>query len=71
MEIQGPQYLYITLIFCKNLDCNALELLLVQVDKEKSTEFPFNSIYYLYNYYMVCVLLFHIYYVILSCDMTL
>jgi len=71
MEIQGPQYLYIILIFCKNLDYNTLELLLVQVNKKKSTEFLFNSIYYFYNYYMVCVLLFHIYYVILLCDMTL
>jgi len=42
MEIQGPQYLYITLIFCKNLGQDTLELLLVQVDKENSMEFSFN-----------------------------
>ena len=42
MEIQGPQCLYMTLIFCKNLGQDALELLLVQVDKKNSMEFSFD-----------------------------
>ena len=40
---------------CKNLDCDVLELLLVQVDKE-------NSIKFLFNYY---ILLIHILYLLL------
>jgi len=33
-------------------------------DKENSIEFPLDSLYYLYNYYMVCALLSHTYHVI-------
>jgi len=40
---------------CKNLDCGALELLLVQVEKENSIEFPFNCY----------ILLIHILYLLL------
>jgi len=43
------------LIFCKNLDCGALELLLVQVNKKNSIEF-------LFDYY---TLLIHILYLLL------
>ena len=51
------------LSLCKNLDCDALEPFLVQVDKENSIEFLFDSVHYLYNYYMVCALLPHTYHV--------
>ena len=37
-------------MYCKNLDCNALELLLVQVDKKNLIELSFNC----------CILLIHI-----------
>jgi len=47
--------LFILLLFCKNLDCGALELLLVWVDKENSIEFSFNC----------CTLLIHILYLLL------
>jgi len=43
-------------------------LLQVQVNKENLMEFSFNSVYYLYNYYMVCVLLFHSHHVMSLCD---
>ena len=33
-------------------------------------EFLLDFVYYLYNYYMVCTLLSHSHYVILSCDIT-
>jgi len=33
-------------------------------------EFSFDSIHYLYNYYMVCALLFHGHYVTISCNVT-
>jgi len=46
-------------MMCKDLDWDILELLLVWVDKENSMEFPLNFLYYLYNYYMVCVLSSH------------
>ena len=49
--------------WCKNLDWNILELLLVQVDKENSMEFPLNFLHYLYNYYIVCALSPHSSYV--------
>jgi len=39
-------------------------------DKENSIEFLLDSLYYLYNYYMVCALLSHAYHVT-SCDMML
>ena len=42
--------------WCKDLDWDVLELLLVWVDKENSMEFLLNFLYYLYNYYMVCTL---------------
>jgi len=42
--------------YCKDLDWDVLELLLVWVDKKNSIEFPLNFLYYLYNYFMVCVL---------------
>jgi len=42
--------------WCKDLDWDVLELLLVWVDKENSMEFLLNFLYYLYNYYMVCIL---------------
>ena len=42
--------------WCKDLDWDVLELFLVWVDKENSIEFLLNFLYYLYNYYMVCVL---------------
>ena len=47
----------------KDLDWDTLELLLVWVDKENSMEFPLNFLYYLYNYYMVCILSPHSSYV--------
>ena len=34
-------------------------------------EFLLDSVYYLYNYYMVCTLLSYTYYMTLSCDITL
>jgi len=34
-------------------------------------EFLLDSIHYLYNYYMVCALLFHTHHVTPSCDVTL
>ena len=43
------------------------------IDKENSIEFPLDFLYYLYNYYMVCVLLSYTYYVthhVTSCDVT-
>ena len=44
------------------------------IDKENSIEFPLDFLYYLYNYYIVCVLLSHTYHVthhVMSCDVTL
>jgi len=44
------------------------------IDKENLIEFPLDSLYYLYNYYMVCALLSHAYHVtnhVMSYDMTL
>jgi len=32
-------------------------------DKKNSIKFPLDFLYYLYNYYMVCALLFHVYHV--------
>jgi len=43
----------------------------VWVDKENSIEFLLDSVYYLYNYYMVCVLLSHTHHMTPSCDVTL
>jgi len=43
-------------------------------DKENSIEFLLDSLHYLYNYYMVCVLLsyaYHVTYHVISCDVTL
>ena len=37
-------------------------------DKENSIEFLLNSLYYLYNYYMVCALPSHTYHVTYHCD---
>jgi len=41
-----------------NLACDDLITLQVQVDKKNLIEFLLFSIHYLYNYYMVCALLF-------------
>jgi len=44
------------------------------IDKENSIEFLLDFLYYLYNYYMVCVLLSYAYHVthhVMSCDMML
>jgi len=41
------------------------------IDKENSIEFLLDFLHYLYNYYMVCALLFHTYHVthhVMSCD---
>jgi len=43
-------------------------------DKENLIEFPLDSLYYLYNYYMVCALLSHTYHVtyhVIPCDIML
>ena len=48
-----------------------LIILQVWVDKENSIEFLLGSVYYLYNYYMVCVLLSHTHHVTPSYDITL
>jgi len=43
-------------------------------NKENLMEFPLDSLHYLYNYYMVCALLFHAYHVtyhVTSRDVTL
>ena len=48
--------------------------LCLAIDKENSIEFLLDLLHYLYNYYMVCVLLFHAYHVTLyvtSCDVML
>ena len=45
-----------------------------EFDKENSIEFPLDFLHYLYNYYMVCVLFSHTYYVthhVTSCDVML
>ena len=57
--------------WCSDLAWDDLITLQVWVDKENSMEFLLNSIYYLYNYYMVYVLLSHTYYMTSSCDVTL
>jgi len=46
------------------------------INKENLIEFPLDSLYYLYNYYMVCVFLSHAYHVtyhvtVTSCDVML
>ena len=46
-------------IIYKDLDWDILELLLVWVNKENLMEFPLNFLYYLYNYYIVCILSSH------------
>jgi len=46
-------------IMYKDLDWDILELLLVWVNKENLMEFPLNFLYYLYNYYIVCILSSH------------
>ena len=35
-------------------------------DKENSIEFPLDFLHYLYNYYMVCALFSHAYYVTMT-----
>jgi len=40
------------------------------IDKENSIELLLDSLYYLYNYYIVCALLFYAYHVT-SCDVIL
>ena len=48
--------------------------LCLTIDKENLMKFPLFPVHYLYNYYMVCALLFHTYHVthhVMSCDMTL
>ena len=42
--------------WCKNLNCNILELLLVQVDKKNSIEFSFDC--YILLIYILYLLLF-------------
>ena len=59
VEYRGRKSKYAWKHNCKNLDSNALDLLLVWVDKENSMEFPLNFLYYLYNYCMVCALYSH------------
>ena len=49
--------------YCKDLDWDVLELLLVWVDKKNLMEFLLNFLYYLYNYYMAYVLSFYSFYV--------
>jgi len=56
---------------CSNLAWDNLITLQVQVDKENSMEFLLDSVYYLYNYYMICALLFYTHHMTLSYDMTL
>ena len=56
---------------CSNLAWDDLIILQVQVDKENSMEFPLDSVHYLYNYYMVCALLFYTYHVTPLYDMIL
>ena len=48
--------------------------LCLAIDKENSIEFLLDLLHYLYNYYMVCVLLFHAYHMthyVTSCDVVL
>jgi len=52
---------------CSDLAWNNIDTLLIWVDKKNLMEFLLFSIYYLYNYYMVCALLSHTYHV-MSCD---
>jgi len=45
---------------------------LIQVDKENLMKFLLDFLYYLYNYYMVCVLFSHTHHMTsCDCDMTL
>jgi len=44
-------------------------ILLIWVDKENLIKFSLDSLHYLYNYYMVCVLFSHTPHV--TCDVTL
>ena len=46
-------------VFCSDLAWDDLITFQAQVDKENSMELPLDSVYYLYNYYMVCALLFY------------
>ena len=48
---------------CSNLAWDDLITLQVWVDKENLMEFLFDSVHYLYNYYMVCALLSHTHHV--------
>jgi len=57
------------LVLKQPLYCDNLNLLQVQVDKENSMEFLLDFLYYLYNYYIVCALLFYTYHMT-SCDVT-
>jgi len=44
------------------------------INKENSIKFPLDFLHYLYNYYMVCVLFFHVYHMthhMTSCDVML
>ena len=36
---------------CSDLAWDDLDTLLIQVDKKNSIEFPFDFLYYIYNYY--------------------
>jgi len=70
-------------VFCQEADtCKEAKLqagikptaLCSAIDKENSIEFPLDFLYYLYNYYMVCVLFSHTYHVthhVTSCDVML
>jgi len=53
---------------CSDLAKDDLDTLQVQVDKENLIEFLLDSLYYLYNYYMVCALLSHTHHV--TCHVT-
>jgi len=55
--------------WCSDLAWDDLITLQVWVDKKNLIKFPLFSIYYLYNYYMVCALPSHTHHVTFpSCD---
>ena len=58
-------------VLLQQLSLDNLITLQVQVDKENSIEFPLDFLYYLYNYYMVYVLLSHTYHVTYHVTVTL
>jgi len=56
---------------CSDLAWDDLITLQVWVDKKNLVKFLLNSIYYLYNYYIVCALLSYNHHVTPSCNITL